>query len=262
MFKIIGVVAYLSASMGLQADEGWKAIFDGESLEGWMPKFAGYPLGVNFNDTFRVENGVLKASYDQYDRFNGEFGHLFYKLPLSNYRLRMEYRFLGEQTSGAPDWAFRNNGVMLHAQEPGSMTLDQLFPVSIELQFLGQVGEGPRPTGNLCTPGTHVVIDDKLVTQHCVFSSSPTYVDDGWVSIQVEVRENGEITHIVNGSPVLKYQKPQLDPGDPDARRLLDGNSPFLKGGYIALQAESHPTEFRNIEVQCLDEKDCFGTIE
>lgn len=262
MKKILCALAILCPLSSVAASSDWQSIFNGQNLDGWTPKFAGYPLGVNFNNTFRVENGLIKVSYDQYDQFKGEFGHLFYKAPLSNYRLRLEYRFTGEQSKGGPIWAFRNNGVMLHAQEPASMTKDQVFPVSIELQFLGQTGEGVRPTGNLCTPGTHVVMNAKLITEHCIYSSSPTFVGDGWVSVEVEVRDSGDINHIVNGVSVLKYTDPQFDPDDQDVKQLLSEEAGLsLTGGYIALQAESHPTEFRNIEIQCLDDKPCFETL-
>ena len=120
---------------------------------------------MNFGNTFRVENGVLKVAYDQYDTFGGRFGHLFYKTPFSHYVLVVEYRFVGEQAKDGPDWAFRNSGVMIHGQPVETMQKDQDFPISIEVQLLGGRGDGkPRPTANLCTPGTNVVMNGKLVT--------------------------------------------------------------------------------------------------
>ncbi len=152
----------------------WVSLFDGKTLNGWTPKIKGYAFGENFNDTFRVEDGVIRVSYDKYGDFKGEFGHLFYKSPFSKYRLRIEYRFVGEQVKKGPAWAFRNSGVMIHCQDPATMRKEQEFPVSIEVQFLGGPAKGERPTGNLCTPGTNVVRDGKLVTQHCTNSTSKT----------------------------------------------------------------------------------------
>ena len=170
---------------------GWISLFNGRDLEGWIPKFAGRPLGENYRDTFRVEDGVLRVSYDGYDEFDGEFGHLFYKEPFGRYALRIEYRFVGGQAPGGPAWGFRNSGVMIHSQSPESMGLAQSFPVSIEVQFLGGDGPEERPTANLCTPGTNVVMAGELVTRHCTNSASPTFRGDGWVTVEVEVEGRG-----------------------------------------------------------------------
>ncbi len=236
----------------MKKDNQWISLFNGKNLEGWKVKIAGYELHDNYKNTFRVENGVLKVSYDQYDKFNNEFGHLFYKDKFSHYRLRVEYRFVGEQAPEAPDWAFRNSGVMLHCQSPESMTKEQSFPVSIEAQFLGGNGKDERHTGNLCTPGTHVVMHGELITQHCTDSRSKTYYGDQWVTMEVEVRGDSIIKHIVNGELVLEYEKPQLDDGDPDAQKLIINGEKTWRGGYIALQAESHPIEFRKVEILSL----------
>ena len=229
--------------------DGWIRLFNGKNLDGWKVKFAGHELGDNYKNTFRVENGVLKVSYDQYKQFDGKFGHLFYKDKFSHYLLRVEYRFVGEQTPGAPGWAFRNNGIMVHSQSPESMRKDQDFPVSIEVQLLGGDGKNARSTANLCTPGTHVVMDGKLITPHVTNSSSKTYHGDQWVTVTVEVRGNDIIKHIVEGETVLEYQKPQLDEGDADGKRFIKDGEKMLYEGYIALQAESHPTEFRKVEL-------------
>ncbi len=233
---------------------GWISLFNGKDLSGWTAKIKGYAPDENFADTFRVVDGKLKVSYDKYPRFDGRFGHLFYKRAFSNYRLRMEYRFVGDQCPGGPGWAVRNSGVMIHCQSPGSMRKDQEFPVSVEVQFLGGGEEGERPTGNVCTPGTHIVMDGKLITKHCTNSRSRTYRGEEWVTAEVEVRGNGSIKHFINGEHVLEYEQPQLDDGDPDARKLIEGGDVKLRGGYIALQAESHPIEFRKVEILPLDQ--------
>jgi hypothetical protein len=249
----------LAASLALPQDDAappakWISLFDGKSLAGWTPKIAGHALGENFAETFRVEDGLLKVSYDGYDEFGGRFGHLFYARPFAHYRLRVEYRFTGEQAKGGPGWAWRNSGVMLHGQAPESMTVAQEFPVSIEVQFLGGDGTNPRATANLCTPGTNVVMEGELVTRHCTDSRSETYHGDRWVTVEVEVRGHELVRHWIEGKPVLEYAQPQLDPSDADARRLLDaGAAAELASGTISLQAESHPIEFRRIELLELD---------
>jgi len=220
-----------------ELEPGWVALFDGESLDGWTVKIRGHEPGDDFTDTFRVEDGVLKVVYDGYEEFEDRFGHLFFDGEFSHYRLRVEYRFTGDQVPGGPEWAYRNSGVMIHGQSPESMGLDQDFPVSIEVQLLGGNGSDPRPTANLCTPGTHVVMDGELVERHCTDSSSKTHHGDQWVTVEVEVRGNERIEHFVDGVSVLRYSQPQLNDGTP------------LVSGTISLQSESHPVEFRRVEL-------------
>jgi len=236
-----------------EEEPAWVSLFNGQDLDGWLVKITGHPLGKNFNDTFGVEDGVLKVSYDAYEHFDGEFGHIFYRQPFSNYRLRLDYRFTGDQVEGGAKWARRNSGVMVHAQSPQSMQLEQKFPVSIEVQFLGGLGNGPRPTGNLCTPGTNVVINGQLVKKHCTPSSSGTHDGDDWVTMEVVVQGSRLVRHLINGDVVLEYSEPQLDPEDPMAAPFLNDGENLLQGGYIALQAESHPVEFRNMQILEID---------
>jgi len=237
-----------------QKPSGWIALFNGKDLTGWTPKITGYDLGENAFDTFRVEDGVIKVAYDKYPKFEGRFGHLFYKSPFSKYRLRIEYRFVGDQCVGGPLWAFRNSGVMIHCQDPATMRKAQEFPVSIEVQFLGGDGQRNRSTGNLCTPGTHVVMGGKLIKTHCIDSKSKTYHGDQWVTAEVEVHGNGIIEHMINGETVIEYEKPQLDDSDADARKLIRDGNVMISEGFISLQAESHPLEFRKVEILPLDQ--------
>jgi Domain of Unknown Function (DUF1080) len=238
------------------ADGQWIELFNGHDLTGWTPKIKGFDLGDNFADTFRVEDGLLKVRYDKYTGpFRGRFGHLFYEKPFSNYILRIEYRFVGEQAERGPGWAIRNSGVMLHGQTPNTMRKDQDFPASIEVQFLGGNGQDPRPTANLCTPGTNVVMNGQLHTQHCTNSTSDTFHGDQWATVEIEVHGNKLIRHKVNGKRVLEYTEPQLDPADKDAQALLDaGAEKLLSGGTISLQSESHPIDFRKVELMELTE--------
>ena len=229
--------------------DAWIPLFNGKDLQGWTPKIKGHDLGDNYGNTFRVENGVLKVVYDKYPTFDNQFGHLFSEHKYSNYRLRIEYRFVGDQCPGGPEWALRNSGVMIHCQPPETMKKDQEFPVSIEVQFLGGNGKDKRPTGNVCTPGTNIVMKDKLITQHCNDSTSKTYHGDEWVTVEVEVHGNGTIKHKIDGETVMEYEKPQLDERDPDGRRLIKDGDKMIHEGYIALQAESHPIEFRKVEI-------------
>ena len=232
--------------------DGWIPLFNGKDLAGWTPKVVGHPLDTDPYDTVRVEDGMIRIGYDNYEGdFNNRFLHLFHVQPFSRYRLRLEYRFHGEQAQGGPGWAWRNSGAMLHCQHPATMGLQQEFPVSIEGQLLGGDGTGARPTGNLCTPGTHVVMNGSLDTRHCINSSSKTMHGDQWVTAEFEVDGNGTIRHFINGEQVMEYEQPQLDPRDPDAQAIMT-DAP-LDRGWIALQGEGHPIDFRKVEIKPLD---------
>ncbi|WP_345165916.1 DUF1080 domain-containing protein [Algibacter aquimarinus] len=234
----------------IKVSENWESLFNGKDLTGWTPKIKGHAFGDNYNNTFLVEDGVMKVSYKAYDSFNNAFGHIFYKNPYSNYRFRMVYRFTGEQILGGRPWALRNSGIMIHCEDPKNMGINQNFPVSIEVQLLGGNGLDKRSTGNLCTPGTHVKYNDSLVTEHIIQSSSRTYHGEQWVNVEIEVRNDSIIKHFINGKEVLQYTKPHIG-GKVDYNMEFwksKENQP-LKSGYISLQSESHPVEFKKIEI-------------
>jgi hypothetical protein len=259
----LGVLAGVPSAQEPKIDpKDWIQLFNGKDLKDWTPKFAHHDLGVNLNDTFRVEDGLLKVRYDKWKNFTDEFGHIFYREPFNYFRLAAEYRFVGDQVTPIKpglDWAIRNNGLMLHSPHPKTMLKDQDFPISIEVQLLGGYGK-PRTTANLCTPGTTVEMNGKLETRHCINSKSKTYDGDQWVRVEVVVHGNELIRHIVEGETVLEYNKPQIgggqvSPVDPAVK--VDGTQ--LSGGYISLQAETAPIDFRKVELVnlegCMDPK-------
>lgn len=254
----VGVVVTLGVVRAAQNDadrQDWIQLFNGKDLNDWLIKFSKHDLGDNFNDTFRVENGLLEVRYDKWTKFDGEFGHIFYKEPFSYYRLAAEYRFVGTQVPGGPDWARRNNGLMLMSPHPKTMVKDQDFPISIEVQLLGGLSDGkPRSTANVCTPGTNIVYNGKFHTPHCTNSTSKTYDGDQWVRVEVLVMGDEKIQHIVEGQVVLEYSRPQIgggavSPFDPAVK--VDGTP--LPSGYISLQAETAPADFRKVELLNLE---------
>src|SRR5687767_8652331 len=233
---------------GNRSKERWIQLFNGKDLNDWVVKIKGKPLNDNFQNTFRVEDGIIKVRYDGYTDFNRQYGHMYYKNKYSHYLLMVEYRFVGEQAKGGEGWATRNSGAMLHCQDPATIGLNQDFPVSCEMQFLGGNGTNPRTTANLCTPGTNVFLNDKLFTPHCVNSKSKTYHGDVWVRAGALVLGDSLIHHIVEGDTVLTYSKPQIDGRDGSTKKLFKDGDP-IKEGYISLQSESHPVEFRKAEL-------------
>ena len=255
------MLALLAVAFGAPAfaedkpKDEWVPLFNGKNLDGWTPKIKGYELGDNHANTFRVEDGLLKVRYDKYEKFDENFGHLFFKESYSHYRIRVEYRFVGDQVKGGPGWAIRNSGIMIHGQDPKTMAKEQKFPVSIEVQLLGGNGKDPRPTGNLCTPGTNVVFDGKLHLTHCTNSKSKTFPADEWVTCEAEVHGSGKVTHYVNGDAVIEYEQCQYDERDPEAKLLIRDKKLLIEGGTISLQSESHPIDFRKVEIMILEKQ-------
>ncbi|NQW75532.1 MAG: DUF1080 domain-containing protein [Cytophagales bacterium] len=251
MKKLGLLLLFVSTSLlGQKASkENWIFMFNGKDLTGWTPKIRNYASGENFGNTFRVEDGKLVVRYDAYDSFNERFGHIFYKDKFSYYRIRLNYRFVGDQAINGPGWATRNSGIMIHGQAPQTMGKNQDFPVSIEVQLLGGNGKDKRTTCNLCTPGTNVEMNGKLFTPHCINSSSETYHGDQWVQAEVYVLGDSLVQHMINGQSVLSYQKPQIGGGNVGGQEVVFGTKgQLLTDGYISLQSESHPVDFKNIE--------------
>jgi len=242
----------------------WIQMFNGKDLSNWDIKFAKHELGDNYNNTFRVDNGLMEVRYDKWTAFNGEFGHIFYKQPFSYYLVAAEYRFVGGQVTGAGPslaWAKRNNGIMVAGQSAESMGLNQDFPISLEVQLLGGLSDGkPRSTANLCTPGTNVHFGDSLVTRHCTNSTSKTYDGDQWVRVEALVLGDSIIKHIANGDTVLTYRKPEMGGGSANNTKpgVLVAGQP-ITSGTISLQAETAEIDFRKVEVLnlmgCMDPK-------
>ncbi len=257
LFAIVLFVFLQTAVCQLKTAEKegkWISIFNGKNLDGWTPKVTGFKAGENPLDGFRVEEGILKVDYSKFAAFNNRFGHLFYKEKLSDYILRVEYRFHGELLSDAPGYCYRNSGVMIHSQSPESMDVSQNWPVSLEAQLLGSTEKLKQLTANICTPGTTISFKGSQTEEHCINSTSKYYYDNQWVALDIIVHGGKSIYHVIDGDTVLAYTNPQI------GGMLLPENYPVPSGtsleeGYIALQAEGTPIDFRKVELKILDEK-------
>ncbi|MEO5976622.1 MAG: DUF1080 domain-containing protein [Chryseolinea sp.] len=238
-----------------QKEKGeWMTLFNGKDINDWIVKVNHHEPGVNFGNTFRVEDGIIKVRYDQYQDYNNQFAHLYFKQPFSHFHMKLEYHFTGELQRGAPEYTMLNSGLMYHSQDPRGMLKDQDWPISVEMQFLAGLGDGsPRPTGNMCSPGTEIEYEGKLYPDHCLNSSSKTYGKDEWVKAELIVLGDSLITHIINGDTVLQYSHPTMGGGVAhgfDSTLWKPGRP--LTSGYVALQSEGQPVEFRNIELKIL----------
>ena len=250
---LIGILL-IHSSQKTATKEKWVSLFNGKDLNDWFVKIHHHEVGVNFGNTFRVEENMIKVRYDQYGDFKEQFGHLYYKTPYSYYHLKLEYRFVGEWYKSAPSYTLRNSGVMFHSQDPHTMPREQDWPISVEMQFLGGLSDGKaRSTGNMCSPGTEIVYLGQIYAGHCLNSTSKTYDGEQWVNAELIVLGDSLVKHIINGDTVLQYSKPQIGGGvvnrfDPKVKQ--DGK--LLSSGFIALQSEGQPIDFRNIKIMDL----------
>jgi hypothetical protein len=255
--KLAGLIIILASCTAPKKDVGrdWMPIFNGRNLDNWIVKIHHHDPGVNFGNTFRAEDGMIKVRYDQYDDFDDQFAHLYFKQPLSHFHLKLEYRFTGELQRGAPSYTILNSGVMFHSQDPRTMPKEQNWPISVEMQFLAGLDDGkPRPTGNMCSPGTEIVYKGTTYDGHCLNSSSATYERNEWVTAELIVLGDSLITHVINGDTVLQYSKPTMGGGVVQGydSAVWHPGTP-LKSGYIALQSEGQPIDFRNLELKILE---------
>ncbi|MDQ6763228.1 MAG: DUF1080 domain-containing protein [Bacteroidota bacterium] len=236
-------------SSGQKADHKWVSLFNEKNLDNWVVKIAGYELGDNFGNTFRVENGILSTRYNAYDSFNKRFGALYYNKKFTNYRLKVEYRFIGNLTPGAPSWGFRDGGIQYYCQPPSTVGLDQPFPVCLEYNLLGGNGKDERPNGEICASGMYVEINGKRNISYC---TSPlvkkTFAGNQWVTAEIEVRD-GKITHFVNGEQIIQFENPRYDSTNAIAKTFIVNGDDAVRDGYISLQSNSHPMDFRKIEI-------------
>ena len=232
-----------------QHGKHWVSLFNGKDITGCKPKIAGYPLGENFGNTFRVADKILSTRYNEYDSFNSRFGALYYDKKFTNYRLKVEYRFVGNLTPGAPSWGFRDGGIQYHCQSPATVGLNQPFPVCLEYNLLGGKETGERPTGEICASGIYVEMNGKRNTNYCTPPTvKRTFAGDQWVTAEIEVMD-GKITHFVNGEQVLQFENPRFDSTHQEGKKFINAGKDMVRDGYISLQSNSHPMDFRKIEI-------------
>ena len=165
----------------------------------------------------------------------------------------MDYRFYGNHVNLFKNedeaWNYKNSGVMLHSEDPSKMLLNQGFPVSIEAQFLGGSGVKERPTLNMCSPGTEVVINESQAMEHCISSNSKTYHNEDWISVEFVVYSDSIVHHIINKDTVMSYSNIKIG-GEYLSDNFTDKVGEPLKEGFISLQSEGHPIEFKNIRIK------------
>lgn len=247
---LVILIACNSKNYPLQSQQKgkWVSLFNGKNLDGWSMKIAGYPLDSNYGNTFRVQNGILSTRYNQYDSFRNRFGALHFNKSFTNYRLRFEYRFVGNTTPGAPSWGFRDGGLQYHGQDPATIGFNQLFPVCLEYNLLGGDGTKERPTGEICASGMYIAIEGKKNASYCTAPTvKRTFTGDTWVTAEIEVKAD-TIRHFVHGEQIIMFTEPRFDATHALGKTFI-GASDKVTSGYISIQSNSHPMDFRKIEI-------------
>jgi hypothetical protein len=188
-------------------------LFNGQDLAGWKVYIP--DEGVDQNDVWSVKDGVIYCSGvpNGYMRTVEEYG---------NYKLHLEWRWVAKPA---------NSGVLIHATGP-----DQLWPKCIECQLMaGSAGDMVLMNGTGITidgqdkqnPNERFVIIAKK--QHSTEKPAGQ-----WNSYDIVCRAD-TISAYVNG--VLQNE----------------GTNATRTSGWIALQSEGGPIEFRNIYLEMLD---------
>jgi hypothetical protein len=232
------------------ANDGWIKIFNGVDLTGWKAKITHYAYGDNYANSFRVEDGKIRVVYSDYQPYTwqGRFGLLYWDKPLKKYQVRLEYHFYGQQIPDPPGWGLRNSGLMIFGEDPAGVGKDVDFPRILELQLLAHDNSGNTSNGNLCPlGGASAIIGGDRKSGGCVGSTSkpfvqnPLFQNDDWIKVLADVDPAGDTKLYFegdnSGNPVLVFSQPQA-------------NGAALDGGYLAIQSESFPVEFRNIELR------------
>ena len=225
----------------------WIDIFNGKDLDGWTPKITGHALDENYADTFQVRDGLLTVSYDKYEKFDNKFGHLFYQHAFSLPH-PPQYRFTASRPSAAPA-GFRNSGIRVHCQDPATMTKDQNFLFRSRSNSSAATAVTNAPPAP-CTPGTRRQEWQARYQFHCINSTSDTFHGDQWVTAESKsaAAKSSDISSTARlflNTPARSLTRAMAMP------RAADNAGTMLSKGWISLQAESHPVQFRNI-------KSCF----
>jgi hypothetical protein len=85
VFLVLGVCLIMGMSHNFKKNDGWIDLFNGKNLDGWIVKIAKHETGENYGETFRVRDGELQVSYENYTDFDFQYGHIFFEKPFNYY---------------------------------------------------------------------------------------------------------------------------------------------------------------------------------
>jgi len=251
------ITSYTAGNLGdltltATSSDGWVNLFNGKDLTGWTPLIHLSKVGVNTDSTFRpdLENNGIRVSYD---KLTGSFGGdqckcglLYYNKPLTNYRIRVTYRFFDPTVSNAPSWGKNNSGLMIFGIDPTKVTGDPIYPPIIEIQILGTPSGGGSTNANECemrqfvnptVTATHTGTCGNNKDSKAPGSGKTAPAAGVWTTLEADV-------HITGDTKV--YQWPDTTNAVLIMSKPMYGTQ-AVTSGYLAIQSEGQPIVFKDI---------------
>ncbi len=223
MKKIFSTVIILVLMQTLQAQKGFKPIFDGKTTTGW------HTYGkTTVGDGWKVEDGVLH--FDPEAAKNGQGGDLVTDLEYENFHLKLDWKV-------APN---ANSGIIFYIKEDAKFK--NTYDTGLEMQVLDNNG---HPDGKLTKHRAGDLYD--LISS----SSEPVKAVGEWNTAEI-VSKNGKLTFLLNGVIVVETVL-----WDDNFKALIAGskfanwpNFGTFKKGKIALQDHGDNVWYRNIMIK------------
>jgi hypothetical protein len=203
------------------ADEKSTPLFDGSTLKGWHADVPAMDDDKNAKSPFIIRDGNLVS-------LGTPGGHLITDDEFENYRLEVEYRFVGEPG---------NCGVLVHASKP--RRLYGMFPQSLEVQMMHE------------NAGDFWCIGEDIEVENMVERRGPK---ESW---GVDGDKNRRILNLTDGSekPLGEWNKMVIECLGDEVKVWVNGDlvnhgtKCTVSKGQISVQAEGSEVEFRKIEL-------------
>jgi len=226
MKKVIIAVVILFVAQTIQAQKGFKPLFDGKTTKGW------HSYGKNYAGAgWKAENGVLH--FDPDAAKDGQGGDLVTNAEYANFHLKLDWKI-------APNG---NSGILFYVKEDAAK-YPNTFSTGLEMQVLDNDG---HPDGKITKHRAGDLYD--LIQS----KSEPVKPVGEWNSAEI-ISKNGKLTLILNGVVVVETVL-----WDDNFKKLIDGSkfatwSGFgtFKKGKIALQDHGNSVWYRNIVLKQL----------
>ena len=226
MKKVIIAVVILFVAQTIQAQKGFKPLFDGKTTKGW------HSYGKNYAGAgWKAENGVLH--FDPDAAKDGQGGDLVTNAEYANFHLKLDWKI-------APNG---NSGILFYVKDDAAK-YPNTFSTGLEMQVLDNDG---HPDGKITKHRAGDLYD--LIQS----KSEPVKPVGEWNSGEI-ISKDGKLTLILNGVVVVETVL-----WDDTFKKLIDGSKfatwpgfGTFKKGKIALQDHGNSVWYRNIVLKQL----------
>lgn len=226
MKKVIAAVLILSFTQIIQAQKGFKPLFDGKTTNGWHTYGKDSALAG-----WKVEDGLLHFNPDKAK--DGQGGDLVTNAEFENFHLKLEWKI-------SPNG---NSGIIFYVNE-NPQKYENTFSTGLEMQVLDNDG---HPDGKITKHRAGNLYD--LIQS----KSEPVKPVGEWNKAEI-ISNKGKLTLILNGVTVVETTL-----WDDNFKKLIDGSKfagwpdfGTFKKGKIALQDHGNNVWYRNIELKQL----------